>query len=274
MNPKKTVGLVTALSIFLAVVGILTNFNTEVSTDVMWTPRDSLTYEHKTWIEKESGFPKPPRYFSLLFHFDGENVLGQKEVQRMFDALDAVRELDGYDEVCADSDYQDDEGRRTCETHGAVRFWNLTTEIFQASVSTDEQAIAQLSESSFPDGLPVIENKIFGLAQRDDAGQLTSVLSFWLYIFFPETDRAEEFEEKALDVILSLDDSWRSQSDSVLYMEVIAERSFPDEFSRAIVADIPLRKLFANVHVRNGAVSLTAILSLSLSFMKFQLCLS
>jgi hypothetical protein len=274
MNPKKTVGLGIALSLSLAVVGLLTNFNTEVDVGVLWTPRDSLTYEHKTWIEKESGFPQPPRYFSVLFHFDGENVLGQKEVQRMFDALDAVRGLDGYDEVCADSDYEDDEGRRTCETHGVVRFWNMTTEIFQASVSTDEQAIAQLSESRFPDGLPVIDNKIFGLAQRDDGGQLTSVLSYWLYIFFPDTDRAEEFEEKALDVILSLDDSWRIQSDSVLYMEVIAERSFPDEFRRAIVDDLPLRKLFANVHVRNGAVSLTRALSLSLSYVKFQLCLS
>jgi hypothetical protein len=272
-NPKKTVVSVTVVSSLLVVTGLLTNFNTEYDEEVAWTPRDSLTLEYKTWIDKESGFPAPPRPFSMLFHFDGENVLGQKQVQRMFNALDDIRGLEGYDDMCAESDYEDDEGNRTtCEIYGAVRFWNSTTEIFQASISTDEQAIAEMSKMNFPDGFPVVENKIFGFPQRDDADKLTNALSYGLFILFPDTSRAEAFEEKALDVIISLDNSWRSQSDSVLYVEVYAKRSFPDEFMRAIIVDIPLRKLAANEYFRNVAVALTSLLSLS--FIKFQLCSS
>jgi hypothetical protein len=253
-NPKITVVSAIVVSSLLLVVGFLTNFNTEYDEEAAFTPRNSLTLEYKTWVDKESGFPPEARYFSMLFHFDGENVLGRKQVQRMFDALDAIRGLEGYEDMCADSDYEDDEGRRTCEIYGAVRFWNLNTEIFQASISTDEQAIAEMSKMNFPDGYPVVENIIFGFPLRDDSDKLTSALSYGMFIFFPDTSRAEAFEEKALDAILSLDDSWRSQSDSVLYVEVYAKRSFPDEFRRAIIVDLPLRKLVAKEYFRNFAV--------------------
>lgn len=244
-NPRRTVVGMTVLALFLAVVGLSTNFVIDVDEDSLWTPRGSSAERHQKWIKEESGFKLEPRWFVLLFHFDGENVLGQSQVQRMFDVLDGVRSVEGYDEMCQATDYVDVNGVRTCEINGPPQIWNTSTAFFQSNVTSDEEAIQGLSVRFMLDLFPVVEELFYGFPKRDENDLLTSVTSYSIFFHFPQTDLAEDVEEKALDVVLDFQQKWRNDPESNLYVEVAAERSFPDEFTRAIITDIPLGKLQA-----------------------------
>lgn len=241
-NPRKTVFGMTVLALFLAVVGLSTNFLIDVDEDSLWTPRGSNAARHQKWIKEESGFKLEPRWFVLLFHFDGGNVLGQSQVQRMFDVLDGVRAVDGYDEMCEASDYVDNNGVRTCEINGPPQIWNSSTAFFQSNVTSDAEAIQGLSVRFMPDLFPVVEEVFYGYPMRDDNDLLTSATSYSIFIHFPHVDLAEIVEERALDVVLGFQQKWRDDPDSNLYVEVASERSFPDEFTRAIITDLPLGK--------------------------------
>ena len=241
-NPKRTILAVIFLTIFMAVTGLLTNFNVDVDEEVLWTPRDSQAASDKKWLDNDSGFPVEPRWFILLFHFDGKNVLGQSQVQKMFDVADAVRSVQGYKEMCSNTGYIDRNGVATCRLEGPINFWNASSAIFHKQVSSDEECIEQLSATEFPDLFPVAEEVFFGYPERDDSGLLTNSVSYSIFIEFPHVDAAEDVEERALDAVLYLNDKWSSQPGNDLHVEVAAHRSFADEFTRAIIIDIPLGK--------------------------------
>jgi len=246
-NPKRTISFMTFLSFFLLLVGFLTNFNIDVEEEVLWTPRDSTAKKHKDWIAKDSGFEPEPRWFILMFHFDGKDVLGRDQVQKIFDVLDEIRAVDGYDEMCQSSNFIDMNGVKTCEINGAVQFWNTSSAVFNAQISSDEDAIEQLSARFFP----ALEQQevLFGYPKRDDSGILTSAQSYSLFIRFPHAANAADVEEKALDVVLDLKDKHRSDPSSKIYIEVAAHRSFADEFTRSIISDIPLGTLHKKCHI-------------------------
>jgi hypothetical protein len=228
-NPKRTIGAVVVLSLLLFVVGLFTNFNVDVDDDTVWTPAGARPVQHSKWIDDESGFPSETRDFLFVFHSDGENVLGQDEVKRVFRAVDAVRVLEGYDTMCADSHYVNDFGDSTCEISGITGFWNDTASIFEEQVQSEGDVILALSAEYYPDGTPVTEKNIMGLSERESDGTLTSVLSFIVQMDFPDTDKAEKFESKALDTILDLNDAWKAESGTTFRVEITAYRSFGDE---------------------------------------------
>jgi Niemann-Pick C1 protein len=234
-NPKTTIVMVILLSFGLTGIGLYTNFSVEVDEHVIWTPKDSKPVQHMNWIENEAGFPKEPRYVDLFFHQDGGNVLGEEvrdRIRQLFQALDAVRELPGYDRVCATSS--------GCAVHGVVAFWNESLAIFEDQVLSDADAVTAMSAEYYPGGTPVAESSILGKSVRDDSNLLVSAESITVRIDLPDTDDAEDFETDTLEVIFDLGDLWKADATTSLRVEVLAERSFSDEFTRAIVKDIPL----------------------------------
>lgn len=90
-----------------------------------------------------------------------------------------------------------------------------------------------MSEPTFPDGTPVSEDNIFGYAIRGTDGILVSADSLTVFVHLPETDGAENFESGALDFVLELDDQWQKEAGNSFRIEIIADRSFEDEFTRA-----------------------------------------
>jgi hypothetical protein len=214
--------------LLLFVVGLFTNFNVDVDDDAVWTPSGARPVQHSRWIDNESGFPADGRSFVMIFHSDGENVLGQDEVSRVFQAVDAVRSLEGYGTMCADSHYVNDVGTNTCEMSGITAFWNDTASIFDNQVQSDSDAIQALSAEYYPDNTPVAEKNIMGFPERESDGLLASALSYSFKIEFPDTEKAEKFESKALDTIIDLNDAW-TEASTTFRVEIVAARSFEDE---------------------------------------------
>ena len=242
-NPKGTIFTVVLLSIVLLVTGLFTGFHIDVDEYSPWTPRGSNPERHGNWIEHESGFPKQPRFIVMLFHSNGVNVLGQEQISRVFEAVSMVRALEGFNEVCKESSYTAADGTRTCEIHGVTRFWNSSTVIYESEVASDEDAIEDISRSTFADGIPVVESAIFGHPERDSTGLLTSVRSYTVAIMLPDSRAAEDWELVAVDALLALDESWnagRSGNARSFRIEAQAGSSFSEEFTRAITNDIPL----------------------------------
>lgn len=52
-----------------------------------------------------------------------------------------------------------------------------------------------------------------------------------------------DFEKDAIDRILELQDEWKAEDGNDFRIEIIAERSFEDEFARAVTGDLPLLPL-------------------------------
>lgn len=233
-NPRRTVSLVTFVSVALIVIGIFTNFSVDVDEDVLWTPKGARPVQHSDWIDDRSGFPTTPRTFIMFFHADTADVLGQAQVSRVFQALDAVRTLPEYDSICAKSSSTsqlNEIGEVTCPISGITAFWNDTASIFESQVSSDADVIEQLSATVYPDGTPVSADDIFGKRNRDaNTGLLTKVQAYTVLIDFPDIDEAEDFEEPALDAVLALQEQWEAESDTNFRLEVQAVRSFSDEY--------------------------------------------
>lgn len=226
-NPKLTVGFTVTLSIAILLIGLATNFDVDVETDLLWTPRDSKPVQHGKWIDDEAGFPEEKREFLMFFHNHGENVALEEHMGFAFQALESVRGLPGYDEVCSESDYTDHVTKEvTCQVSGVTKFWSNDESIYR----TDDQVMATMSAELFPDdGSRVERESLFGYPTFDDNGNLNYTQSFLVVIMLPDTDEAEDFEESAIDVILDLDDRWRANSTINLRVEVEAHRSFDDE---------------------------------------------
>jgi Niemann-Pick C1 protein len=233
---KTTISCVVVFSVVLFVIGLLTNMVVEVDENISWTPKDSSTFKHMKWIERQSGFPPEPRVFVMIFHQSGgDNILGRHQVGRIFQALDLVRNLTDYQSVCAASESGE------CRIWGVTKFWNNSASIFDSEAISDEIIIETMSVSNFPDdGTPVSDKTIFGYPTRDLNGILTSAKSYTVTIAFPESEGTKPFESDALREILDLDRQWESESGNNFRVEVFAERSFIDEFERAIFSDIPL----------------------------------
>lgn len=238
--PRTTMSVVTFTSILLVLVGLLTNFNVNVDEDTIWTPRGSQAEQDWNWLRTESGFAEEPRLFVLMFHNHGENVIGKKQVERIFQVVDAIRSVSGYEEMCSQSGYTNSWGMTTCRLEGVVNFWNASLSIFHDKVQSDFDAIQQMSAESFPNMFPVAEDVFFGFPKRDSSGVLTSAISYSIFLQFPHVSSAAGVETRALDAVLDLSNSWRKSHDNFLTVEVAAHRSFADEFTRAIIMDIPL----------------------------------
>lgn len=245
-RPKTCVMAILVASIVLFLVGISTNFETETSNDV-WTPEDSLPVQHNDWIENESGYPDLPRYVLLVLHRDGGNMLGedgvslaQEGARRMFQAVEAVRNTSGFDELCSKSDYVDiTTNTTTCSVFGITSYWNDNFGTFQTQVSSNDDAIVTMSQDTFPDGRPADRKQIMGYAKFNETDSLSSTLSYVTVVgLTPIEDEAEALERDIIDRLLDLQDYWLATS--AFRLELLTERSFSDEYERSTFADLPL----------------------------------
>lgn len=249
-NPKSYVISIIVMSCALMALGLFTNFTEETSDDI-WSPAGSKTVEHYDWVENDSNFPKSQRSVVIIVHRDGNNLFGEDEgdnslalesTKRMFEALDQLRATDRYDELCAYSTYISPiTNETTCQIVGASTFWNESTAAFEASVTSDEEALAAMSAEFYPSGSKVDFDQIIGYNKFDDNGMLNFGKTFVVVVLLPPDDEddssgafSKDFEEDALDRILALQDKWNADSGNGFKLEVIADRSFEDEFTRAL----------------------------------------
>lgn len=242
--PKATVIIEILLAFVMVGIGLATNFYVEVDGDILWTPTPSTVLSHGEWLRVESGFPAPPRWFLMTIHAEGQNVFSQPRnaLERVFEALDAAVNSDGYDDVCKEATVAmpDENGDRTCSIASVARFYNFSIDSFNENDLSDEDLMNAISKTTYPDGTPVDEKQIFGTPKRDESGTLTSASTFLMSIAIPETDEAFDFEEILLENILNLQKKWKGDDSNIYRLDVFGERSFDDEFNRALIKDIPL----------------------------------
>jgi hypothetical protein len=215
-------------SIGIFATGLATNFHIETSEDI-WAPRNSKAYQHKEWIEFQSGFPKEPRYFKMLFHANGNNVLSLNNIKRVFQAIDSIQSLPRYEPVCSESSLASDDGQQTCQIDGVTAFWNESLMVFESMISSDEEAIAAISATQYPNGKPVLEDDIFGGWKRNEDGILTEVLSYFVLIWLPDTNGGKNLEADGLDTILNLKKKWENEDSNSVHIEVMSFCSTEDE---------------------------------------------
>ena len=247
-HPKLYIVGTIVFSIGILFLGIVTNFEQETDDDI-WTPAGSKSVEHGSWIEDNSNFPKDTRDAVIIVHRNGQNLFGDSDgsmalesAQRMFEALDEFRQTPRYEELCALSSYVHPVTQKnTCQIIGASTYWNDTTAIFNEQATSNQVVLETMSAATFPYGGMVHHDTILGFNQFDEQGVLNYAESYFMVISLPPDDTegsfAEDFEDQALDRLLNLRDQWQG---SGFVVEILAERSFEDEFTRAVTKDLPL----------------------------------
>ena len=156
-HPKKTAWGIVFLSFAVAGIGYATNFNMNVVADAMYTPKSSRIREHQNWVDHESGFPAMSRNLRMIVHNDGgdESVLTTEAVEGVFEVIDAVRNIPGYDEACATSDFKGVDGTPTCSIRSVALFWNNSVDTFRQEAPSNVDAVLQISKKQYPDLSPV-----------------------------------------------------------------------------------------------------------------------
>ena len=244
-NPKSYIVSIIILSFALMAIGLVTNFEEDTSDDI-WSPKGSKPVIHNDWIENDSNFPKDARNAIIIVHRDGQNIFGDdnslalESTQRMFEALDHFRATPRYDELCSYSDYiNPSTNEKTCQIVGATTFWNESTTIFESQAVSNESVLTAMSAEYYPAGGKVDHNQIIGYNKFDDNGILNYGKTFVIVLFLPPEEDgsgsfSEDFEEDAIDRMLELQDKWKAETGNDFKVEILAERSFEDEFSRAV----------------------------------------
>ena len=249
-NPKRTIAITTVVSFLLIAVGFFTNFNLQVDYEQVYAPFNSLPLEQKEWIDQSSGFPEQPRPLSLILHNHDDNVLGRRQVELVFEALDTIRGTPGYADICATSSYRNLQGDADCKIFGATRFWDHSADLFHQEVSSDEGAIEAMSAATYPGGTRVYTEFVLGYAERegtvnDNKGShngtlLTSAKSYLVRVNLPDTEGIEDFEIEMLNRLGALQAVWEKDPDIHLQLSYFTMLSYNLEFERAINQDLIL----------------------------------
>jgi len=165
-------------------------------------------------------------------------VLGRDQVQRIFEALDLIRGLPGYDELCQKGNYRDPfTNELTCEITSPTKFWEHNATLFNSKVTDDAATIAMLSNMTYPDGTLVAENEIFGTHKRFANNTLEEALLYMASIEFPDLSDAdgfenlnEDIENDVLDAILDgLRVDWQNEPGNDFEIEIDTWVSFENE---------------------------------------------
>ena len=252
-NPWSTIWVVIILSFLLVGVGFSTGFYLETSETKMWTPPNSITAQHRQWLRNNAKFPSDDRYFAMFFHASGDNVLKLDYVEKVFDVMDTIRNHTQYAEICSKSDriapdgiYEAKEGEnRTCEISGIPAFFSYQRSIFEQQVRDDDDVRTYLSLETYPDFRPVSRSSVMGKVEwvKDEFGNETGLLesaeSYMLAFLLPNTEEAEKWDVEMVDVVLDFKRHWAAAG-SEFVVEVVTESSFAIEFTRTIIADLPL----------------------------------
>lgn len=243
-NPKTCIAGVLLLSFSLVGIGFFTNFRLELDENVIYAPSDSIPQDHFAWRNDKSGFLESTRVTTLVIHADGANVLGKEPMDRVFEALDIVRNIPGYQDICEDGDYYDERsGAFTCRIISATRYWYHDTELYHQEIQTDAELTVAISQSEYPGGVPADHEYVMGKIERIDNGYgngtITYVPAHFVYILLSNKEKQTmEFEKLVIEQLSTLQATWAKEDGSLLRLSYFAERSFSDEFTRAIEEDM------------------------------------
>lgn len=209
---------------------------------------DEVEEEEEEEIDdnEEEGNKKPKRperqvdqrIFTLLLHAGGRNVLSREGVLKLFDAIDAVRNLPNYDHECRVNNYIDIyTGEPTCIIWGITRFWNHNRTLFEEEVKTDEDLIEAMSVQFFPDGGYVDIPMLVGGGVKDENDRTVGGKAFFVWFFLtgnPALDKA------AINTMKVVSKQWEQDSSDYYEVEFSSMSSYADEIGRAILTDLPL----------------------------------
>jgi Niemann-Pick C1 protein len=267
-HPTSTIAAIATLAITLAIVGLLTNFQIENRDYKMWTPRGSLPDQHAQWIDSIFPMGNDPRqyYLNTLLHASGNNVVSYEGMQLQFAVMERIRSVPDYAEfcheygtpVCGESDdpslniacqwygIPNGTNNRDCEVLGVTSFWFSNYTVFRNMVFTDADVQRTLSINLFPGRLSEFDiSNIVGYPEFDGDKMLTRGKSFLTYIVLNRTDfdRAEALERSVTEELKQLQKEINTNSSNPFRLEVLATRSFEDEFVRGVYKDLVLLPL-------------------------------
>jgi len=156
--PKRTIGLVTVLSVSLLVVGLMTNFVLALDDERIFAPDDCRPREHFSYVESVDGFPAPTRPIVMIIHANGDNVVTYQAMDQMLQATNLVRSLEGYRSICAttatttttSSSSSSNTTTTDCTILGPTRFWDHNRTLFELQTQRNDDVVAEtLSQDVF-----------------------------------------------------------------------------------------------------------------------------
>jgi Sterol-sensing domain of SREBP cleavage-activation/Patched family len=246
-NPKTNILVVTLLSFGLLATGFFTNFNVNTDEQVIYAPFKSRSKMHHEWIKNDSNFPGNSRVFTLAIHANGDNILGSDYLRKVFQALDIVRAVPGYEEVCAAGDHINFDGIQTCKIVSVTRFFKDDMDAFEKAYAEggDEGVTKIISADTYENLTPVDTGFILGNNVKDEeTGLISFVQSYNVFFFLANADEGgvDALEGLCLDRMAALRVEWANDG-SPLELEYFSMRSYSDEFARAIQKDLFLLPL-------------------------------
>lgn len=246
-------------SSIILLIGVATNFSTDVNNNTAWVSVDSRPIRHGKWIQRDSGFIPSDLVLNMLIHAKNENVMSEEGVRRVFQAVDTVKKKSGYDQICSESISKtfDNKENTTCPIHSVARFWNNSLSSYEQAlllansrlhfnISSNSLVQKVISESEFPDGESVQLGSIVGSSERNGPqGFVTFAKAFLVRIQFPGSTnvmekRAHVFLKDVVQNILHLNKQWNMENENSFQVEVLAEMSLGDEIDRSIKKNVPL----------------------------------
>jgi predicted RND superfamily exporter protein len=241
--PRTTVCGIAALSLGLLVAGLATNFRVETDNYDLWPPHHSLSVQHMDWYLHQSHLNFDPVQVEFYVHSNGKNVLSQRGVERVFEVIQQVTEMEHYQQGCAYAElFGDAFGVGQCHITSVAQFWNESYASFVETVETDEDAIRIMSSPTYPSGKLVDERRVLGNAQRQQESLLlTSAQSYLITFGIPWSNVTLDFVDDVLDKMLNVREEWEQQPDETddgFRLEMQSHYSYNDEFLRSIVEDL------------------------------------
>ncbi|CAB9497246.1 Pick C1-like protein 1 [Seminavis robusta] len=244
-NPKRCIGLVCLMSITLITTGLFTNFYLDPGDEKIFAPTDCLPQEHGRWVGET--YPDVRRPTVLTVHADGGNIMTYEAMRRVFQVTDMVRNIDGYETICA-GENGDNEG---CRIPGPTRFWNHNVTLFEEQTQGSDEAVIQTLSQESLDGAPFPHDLFIGKLQwevvdghnQTNNSLITFAQAITSLIEIPEwsNGETEAFELKMINLLQPIKDEWAAQGEDQPYrLELYAFRSISDEVTRAIANDVPL----------------------------------
>jgi hypothetical protein len=249
-NPKRCIVSVITLSLFLAATGYSTNFSMALEDEALFAPYGSASREYMEYIETRPGFPQPSRVAILVVHADGNNVIGYEGMDRMFHAIDTVRGLSGFVDICSEVGLAEQDGQSSpCSVAGASAWWYDNRTVFQNETQGSDVIVRDtFSTDKFAGGTPVFHEFIFGNHIRDSNGTMIRADSLVSAVQFPKLPAegsdlgtiTVELEVDIIDALKDVHDGWAIEDSNMFRLEFLTLRSMADELMRAIANDIPL----------------------------------
>ena len=154
VNPIATViiAIMFALSIFI--IGGLSNFKIETSERILFIPVNSVTEKHNELVDADYAQGDPSASVRIIVHANEENVLTLEGMERTFEALDTIRNMTTYQELCVENNL--------CSINSVTNFWSHNYTVFKNEIKTEEQLKTTVSQFQYPDGYLVNRDYIIG----------------------------------------------------------------------------------------------------------------